>query len=266
MCLCVSLISCWQESRNVRFFKNTEVYKLAQAVGKENLKSIEKIVKENPELLNVTNEISGSNVLSLSLTLENFEAFKKLLELGADPNFVNPYSKRSILINACKFYWKPKPYSIDLRYIELLLEYGANPNYVVEEKITDEEGISYMPTSPLIQASSLSLDMVKLLIKAGADPYKKLKENQKAPFSESLSGNKFDIIYYFIDSLGVNLKEPLYVVNQKPSNEIVEFYIQDYIEIHMGYVEGTEAYIKKQQLIQKLESMGVDFRNYTYKH
>lgn len=282
MSLCLSLISCGQENRNVKFFKDTEAYELAQAVETENLSTIEKLVKENPELLNITNDTSGSNVLSLSLTLENFEAFKKLLELGADPNFVNPYSKRSILIEACKFYWKPESYTIDLRYIELLLQYGANPNYVVEENLTDEKGRSYMATSPLMEASRLDLGMVKLLIKAGADPYKKLEQNQKTPFSQSLSGNKFDIANYFIDSLKVDVKQPMAIVIQKPSNKEVEFYIQDYVVNKFlnakltGNTEEMERLKKENpkmeeanqegwEFIQKLKSMGVDFRNYNYK-
>ncbi|MFV0531912.1 MAG: hypothetical protein ACK5MD_10815 [Flavobacteriales bacterium] len=153
------LCQLWTRKPECDFFKDTEAYELARAIEKEDLHTIEKLVKENPELLNITNETSGSNMLSLSLTLENFEAFKKLLELGAKPNFVNPYSKRSILIDACKFYWKPESYTIDLRYIDLLLQYGANPNYVVEENLTDEKGHSYVATSPLIEASKLDLGM-----------------------------------------------------------------------------------------------------------
>lgn len=77
--LCLSVVSCGQENRNVRFFKGTEAYELAKSVEKENLDTIEKLVKENRKLLSVTNETTGSNILDLSLTLENFEAFKKLL-------------------------------------------------------------------------------------------------------------------------------------------------------------------------------------------
>lgn len=280
--LCLSLTSCGQESRNVRFFKDTEAYKLAQAVEKEDLNKIEKLVKENPELLNITNETSGSNVLDLSLTLENFEAFKKLLELGANPNFVNPYSKRSVLIEACKFYWKPTSYTIDLRYIELLLQYGADPNYTVEEDLTDEKGRSYMATSPLMEASRLDLAMVKLLIKAGADPYKKLKQNQETPFASSVLSGNYDISNYFIDSLKVDVKQPMAVVIQKPSNKLVEFYIQDYVvnkflkakligdkeemeRLKSENPKMEEANQAGWEFIEKLESMGVDFKNYDYK-
>ncbi|EIM72006.1 ankyrin [Nitritalea halalkaliphila LW7] len=187
--LCLSFMGCGQETnKNVSYFEGTEAYELAKAVEVNDTQKINHLVEGKSELLDVSNPISGSNVLGLSLTIENFEAFKKLLELGADPNFVNPYSKRSILIDACKFYWKPEPYSIDLRYVKLLLKYGANANYTVEEDHTDEKGRSYMATSPLMEASKLDLEMVKLLIKAGADPHKKVKTKSKNSLFIDING------------------------------------------------------------------------------
>ncbi|SNR84394.1 ankyrin repeat domain-containing protein [Flavobacterium sp. ov086] len=261
------VVGCKQENRNVTFFKDTKAYDLAKAVEKEDLDKIESIVQNDKKLLEVIDPVSGSNVLSLALTLENFESFKKLLELKANPNFINPLTKRSILIDACTFYNKPEPYTIDLRYIRLLLEKGANPNYILENDFTDKEGNYHMATSALHEASALDLGMVKILIKAGANPYKKLEQNQSTPFSSALKGfkNKFEITNYYIDSLNVDLKEPLGIVNRQPSNELVEFYIQDYINKFFSYEKGTEGYQKTQKLIEKLKNKGVNFNNYEYK-
>lgn len=265
--ICFLLVSCKHETNNVYFFKDTEAYNLAQAVENEDLDKIEKLVKEDSKILEVVDAISNSNVLSLALTLENFDSFKKLLELGANPNFINPLTKRSVLIDACTFYNKPEPYTIDLRYISLLLKYGANPNYVVENDFTDKEGNYYMATSALHEASMLDIAMVKILIKAGANPYKRIEQNQSTPFSSALKGfkNKFEIINYYIDSLDVNVKAPLSIVNRQPSNELVELYVQDYINKFFAYEQGTDGYIKTQKLIKKLESKGVNFKDYDYK-
>lgn len=282
--LFLSLTSCRQENRNVRFFKNTEAFRLAQAVEKEDLNKIEKTVKENPELLDITNNTTGSNVLDLSLTLEKFEAFKKLLELGANPNFVNPYSKRSILIEACKFYWKPEPYSIDLRYIELLLQKGANPNYALEKNFTNEKGHYQRATSAIHEASKLDLEMVKLLIKHGADPYKRLEQHQNPPFYEALSGlgNNIEISNYFIDSLKVNINEPLAIFENEDTKKKKVIYIQDVVvnkflkakligdkkemeRLKLENPKMEEANQAGWEFIEKLESMGVDFKNYNYK-
>jgi hypothetical protein len=271
-------MSCKRESKNVRFFRDTEAYALAKAIEKNDVIQIEKIVKEKPELLEVTNPITGSNALNLALILENYDAFKKLLELGANPNFINPYTQRSILINACNFYWKPKPYSIDLCYIKLLLEKGADPNYAVEKDFINEKGHYQMATSAIHEASGLDLEMLKLLIKYGANPYKKLEQDQATPFIFSLRGfkNKFKIANYFIDSLSVNPQK--FVINDKKGAwSIQDYVINEFLKTKLkGDMDEIEKLKQKYpgieeenqeawKFIKKLENLGVDFKNYEYK-
>lgn len=279
---CLSLMSCGQESKNVKYFKSTEAYELAQVVEKNDTLEIKKIVNKNRKLLEVTNPISGSNVLDLAVILENYEAFKTLIDLGANPNFINPFTKRSVLIDATKFYWKPEPYSIDLRYMELLLQKGANPNYALEKDFTNEKGIYQRATSAIHEASKLDLGMVKLLIKYGADPYKKLEQHQNPPFYHSLSGTEFDISNYYIDSLKVNISEPLAIFENEDTKKKNVVYIQDVVvnkflkaklqgnTVEMGRLKSENSKIEEAnqngwEFIQKLESMGVDFKNYSYK-
>jgi ankyrin repeat protein len=245
------LFSCGQESKIVKYFKDTEAYELAQSVEKNDTLEIKKIVKENSNLLEVTNPISGSNVLDLAVILENYEAFKALIDLGANPNFINPLTERSVLINACKFYWKPEPYTIDLRYMDLLLQKGANPNYALEKDFTNEKGIYQRATSAIHEASKLDLRMVKVLIEYGADPYKKLKQHQNPPFYDALTGfgNRIEISEYFIDSLKVNINEPLAVIEigvTKKKNVIfildvvMKYTVNSYIESKIKYLDLQE--------------------------
>lgn len=253
----LGVVGCGQDSRNVAFFKDTEAYELAKAVEKEDLKEIEILIKENPKLLDITNPVSGSNILALCLYVEKFESFKKLLELGANPNFINPYTKYSILIDACKPFGSSLEWIKDNRYVELLLQYGANPNYAVQEEFTNEKGIHISATSPLIRASSLDLNLVKLLIKNKAD-YKK-RVRGESPFAQAIFSAKSDMIYYYIDTLKVDIHEPMRI---RDSDSL---FIQDYIKKFMAYQEDSEGYNQKQKLIKYLESKGVDFRNYIYK-
>ena len=271
-------VSCRQEdvSRNTAFFKDTKAYDLAKAVEKGDLETIEKLVKEDSTLLEFSNPVSGSNVLVLCIYVEQFESFKKLLELGANPNFINPYTKYSILIDAIKPFGSQFEWRKETEYAELLLEYGANPNYAVENEFTNEKGHHVSATSPLMKASDLYLDLVKLLIKKNANPYKKLGERQSTPFGEALESSNFDIIYYYIDSLKVDIFQPLYI----RSND--SLFIQDYVVNKFTKAklmkDATEVERLKQenegieelnqdlwQLIKKLESMGVGFKNYEYK-
>lgn len=266
LCFGISLLSCsLMTGRNTKFFKETKAYELAKAVENGNLKKTERLVKKDPSLLEVTNPISGSNVLALCLYVEQFESFEKLLQLGADPNFTNPYTNYSILINSIMPFGSSSEWIKDNRYAKTLLEYGADPNYSVDKDFVNEKGHYISATSPLIKASSLNLDLVKLLVSHGANPYSKLIEDQRIPFASSVSASKFDIINYYIDSLNVDVLKPMRVVVRKPENIEVTYYIQDYIKRFMSYKEGSEGYKKREQLISKLENMGVDFENYEYK-
>ncbi len=261
--------SCGQKgSRNVAFFKDTRAYELAKAVERGALQKIQELVSQDSTLLIVTNTVSGSNVLTLCLYVEQFESFKKLLELGADPNSINSYDKYSILIDAIKYFGTQFEWREDYRYAELLLEYGADPNYVVEDSFTNERGSYVMASSPLMKASAMNLELVKTLIEYGADPYRKQGAKQLTPFGSAIRATQFEIIYYFIDSLEVDIYQPI-TVRSKDS-----IFIQDYIvdKRMLKIIRAEESSVidtvgneEKWKLIEYLESKGVDFVNYKYK-
>ncbi len=121
-----------------------------------------------------------------------------------------------------------------------------------------------------MEASSLNLDLVKMLIKYGADYNKKIGSHE-TPFSEAVDSAKNDIIYYFIDTLGVDVNQPMSTVVQKPANKEVTFYIQDYIMTNLMYRKLRNSKVdieidrERWELIQYLETKGVDFKNYNYR-
>ncbi len=261
--------SCGQkDSRDVAFFKDTPAYELAKAVEKGDLRKIEKLVKRDSSLLEVAEPEFGSNILVTCIYLEQFESFKKLLELGADPNFINPYDKHSVLIDAIVPFGSSFEWIEDNRYAELLLEYGADPNYAIESEFTNEKGRYVEAESPIMRAAALNLDVVKTLIRSGADPNRKLGENLRTPFGEALRATKVEIVYYFIDTLKVDIHQPLFIRTKD------SLFIQDYIvtkktlkKIRAGEINGKDIKITKERwdLIKYLESKGVDFVNYEYK-
>jgi ankyrin repeat protein len=277
-----SLSSCAQENRYVAAFKDTKAYPLAKAVEREDLDEIERLVRQDSALMEFANPVNGSNVLVLSIDTEKYESFKKLLELGANPNFINPYTRHSVLIDAIQPFGSQFEWRKDNRYVELLLEYGADPNYAVENDFTNEKGYHIRATSPLMEASSLNLEAVKLLVKHGADPNKRLEENQSTGLSRAVRRGNIDIINYYLDSLKVDVHQPMSTVIRKPDNEKITYFIQDYIvnkftkaklmgdtaemeRLKQQNEDIEEANEELWQLIQKLEKMGVDFKNYDYK-
>lgn len=239
-------------NRYVEYFKDTPAYELAKAVNSGNLNKIERIVKKNPELLEYNEPNFGINALNLAIDIGNYQSFKKLLELGANPNSINPKTKTTPLIESATYF---DGYNYDLRYMQLLLDYGADPNYAVEEEIINDDGVHQEQISPLMKANTLNLDMVKLLIKYGADPYKRVGENRINPIRNAFWGNhnKYEIIDYYIDTLEVNIKDYIYITTNKDT-----LYIQDMINKRLHDPKMLE-------LKEKLEKMGVDFVNYDYK-
>ena len=279
--LSLSLSSCAQDDRYVDAFKDTKVYELAKAVAREDLKDIERIVKKELTLMEFTESTYGSNVLVLSVNIESFKSFEKLLELGSNPNFINPYTKYSVLIKSIQPFGSQFEWRKDNRYIELLLKYGADPNYAVENDFTNEKEHRIQAKSPLMEASTLDLEAVKILIENGADPHKKF-DDQSTGFTKAVRRGKIEIMNYYIDSLKVDVHQPMRIVIRKPKNDKVTYYIQDYIvnkftkarlmgdtdemlKFKREYEGIEEANEELWQFIKKLEGMGVDFKNYDYK-
>ena len=255
--------SCSQTSKKnqkyINLYKDTPVQFLVKAINDNDLTEIDRIVKKNPELLNYTYKKYGSGVLGICLDLEKYNSFKKLLELGANPNYINTINHYSILIEAITPFGSALEWREDNRYAKLLLEYKANPNYVVQE--FEKNGLHYSGASPLNKASSINFEMVKELIKYGAN--KDNRVDGELPFGEAVSSRQFDIIYYYIDSLHTDVNEPLSIV-KRYDGKYAEYYIQDYIKMYMSFKPNSKSENKKQELIKKLEAKGVDFKNYHY--
>lgn len=220
----------------------------------------------------------------MSIYLGRYDSFKKLIELGADVNSINPITQKSKLISACKYYDYPEPYTIELKYLKLLLEKGADPNYVIENNVKDKNGIRRgLATSALMSAARIDLELVKLLLKHGANPHKKLKEGRRSLLSATLHGNnnRIPIASYLIDSLKIDPSDTLTCILRKPSNEWTVFYIQDYLVNHYIWAKLTNDTISINELknrnprievanqddlkfIEKLQESGVDFINHKY--
>ncbi|MCH8027118.1 MAG: ankyrin repeat domain-containing protein [candidate division Zixibacteria bacterium] len=266
LCLCTE--SCGQgENRYVAYFKDTPAYNLAKAIKKNDLEKVEILIKQDSTLLQLTEPEFGNSVLALAVNVESFESFEKLLELGADANSMNPFTNYSVLMTSIRPFGSSLEWRDDNRYAELLLQNGADPEYAVEKFFIGEKRRVW-PDSPLMKASRSNLEMVKILIKYGADPFRKLGQEQQTPFGAALSRSRYDIIYYFIDTLEVDIHQPLSIRNKD------SLFIQDYIvkkkilaKIRAREVNGKDIQITKEswELIKYLESKGVDFVNYEYK-
>jgi len=259
----LGLSNCEDSSdRVLDFYKGTKAYPLAKAVAKGDTEEIEELVKEDSSLLRYDNPKIGINVLFLAVYKKQYGSLKKLLELGGDANSIDNLSKYSLLIETIESFSSKDDWKEGKKYLDLLFEYKANPNYIVNDFVSNK-GISYIGKSPISEASQTHLTLFKYLLSKNADH--KIRVDNELPFGNALSSRNFEIIYYYIDTLKVDVNEPINIIIQKPYDNKVTLYIQDYLNQYMNYIEGTESDKKKQVLIKKLESMGVDFKNYEYK-
>ena len=265
-----------QGSKNyIDFFRDTEAFNLAKAVDKEDLYKISELVKANQSLLKVTNSIDGSNVLGLSIHSERYRSFQKLIELGADPNFINPITSHSILMDAIKPFGSELEWREENKYAYILLNTGADPNYIIKEDYTNSKGHRISAGSALYKASRLNLDLVKSLISFGADPKVKIGSRNRTPLGNALKAGKFDIAEYYIDSIGIDFTEPLYT-GKKDTLYIQDFIVNKFTKARLRGDEAELARLKDEnksimsdntrrwQLIEKLELSGVEFVNYDY--
>lgn len=134
-----------------KMFLDPDVRKLAQYAGEGNLTKLDELVKQGVNVNSSGNQ--GATPLFWALRNENFSGFKRLLELGADPNIV--FADSSIM------HWAAR--HKDIRFLQLALKFKGNPDlYAGNPKKT-----------PIFNTISVeggdNLPALELLLKSGAD-------------------------------------------------------------------------------------------------
>lgn len=117
-------------------YDGTVVKDLAKYVKKNDTIAIVEFLKDNPNVsIDTKDRYFGHSLLMFAIFNGKYEAFHCLLNHGADPNLISDYRKRAPLYFAAT-YCGPK-YERDARYCKELLEKGANPNYcyVIHEAV-----------------------------------------------------------------------------------------------------------------------------------
>ncbi len=74
-----------------RLFQDTPAWSLAKAVWDNDIRTIRQKVNENPKILNYQDPKYGNTLLHMSIYNNNYESFKELLKLGANPNIADSF-------------------------------------------------------------------------------------------------------------------------------------------------------------------------------
>lgn len=174
---------------------------MAKAIQEGNTKKIKELVKKGFNL-STDSSYGGDMFIELAAYHGTLETVKTLVDLGADPKIGGPLiiaayrgeedilkyliSQGSALTNPTG--WTALHAAASgghAKIVEYLLTQGQNPN------AQDEDG-----ESPLMYAAQTNIDVVRVLINAGADPFLQDNKDQTA-LKWAMNSSRQDVISYF---------------------------------------------------------------------
>lgn len=233
--------------RDVRIFKGSPVWDIALAIRDNDTANVKKLLDGKPKsFLDYREKYFGQSLLNWAVYRDNYNSAKILAELGANPNLKSNYSTSAIIHAADK----DEP-----TYLKLLLKHGADPNAIADiDKPQDLR-------TPLIAASFKSLENVKLLIEAGANPnyIHRTKrgniggENIQSALIYAFRGDKIAIVKYLLIDVGVDFD---YIFNTTIEGKPITIltYLRD-----MPFPLESEEYKMKMDVVNYLKSKGMDY-------
>lgn len=249
---------------NIEIYKDTPVWELAVAVRDEKTKTIEKIVKDKPELLNYQEPKYGATLLLWAVGREKYKSAETLLKSGADPDIASTTEGETPLFQAASYSWVDNDYKKDPKYVKLLLSYGADPN---KNYIGHNRGIIESGTSPLMNSIGCSIEKTKALVEGGADINYKTKSGHTAAIkaldnagpTSTLEGMQY--AYYLIAEKKAKVNEPYYSTENNrmlDDDPNVKFYPVDILR-NCTRKLGSEEYKIKMQIVDEFVRQGVNY-------
>jgi ankyrin repeat protein len=157
-------------------FPDLQMRALAKAAGDGNIRKIEQLVKEGVSV----NARGTQGVTPLYWARRNYKGFKRLLELGADPNVV--YADGNSVMHAATELR-------DRRILRAALEHGGNPNLVSGDS---------MRQTPIFDAMLPGVDMVDILLQHGADINARESFDSTPVLSAAKIGD-YEMVYHLLE-------------------------------------------------------------------
>lgn len=246
---------------NINIYRDTPVWELALAVKKQRIKTIEKIAKENPELLDYQEPTYDTTLLLWAIGTERYKAAESLLMNGADPNIASTIRGETPLFVAAGYSWVDNNAKKDAKYVKLLLSYGADPNI----NYTKEDSIIELGTSPLMRSIRSGIDKTKALVEAGADINHKTQSGTTVAIialsaggpNATLEGTEY--AHYLIVEKKTQVIEPYYrrkVYGNEDPNE--EFFPVDILR-NWVYDLDSERHKIKMEIVEEFARQGINY-------
>jgi uncharacterized protein len=208
-------------------FPDENVRALARAAGKGDIKEVEKLIASG---INV-NAKGKKNTTPLFWARKNYKGFKRLLELGADPNMVYDEDTTIML-------WVVV--DEDIRFLKAMLEHGANPNL---------KGGAYFGGTPIFTALKMGKERIDLLLNAGAD-INAQDQFGITPLTAAVDLPDFEIARYLMER-GAD-----YRIVAPSGNTMIKS-----LRVNMGrFNPGSKTEKEQKEFIDWLEAQGIRVR------
>ena len=225
-----------------RLFQDTPAWELAKAVQDGRICKIKSILQEDSTLINYQEPRFGETLLMLSIWNDDYKSFITLLESNADVNIYDKYDGTSAIILTCE-------YNLGVKYVQKLLEYGANPNDI---EVGDRRKGNYTRYTPLRGAARLGdIESVRLLLQVGADV------NYYDEFGSCALGQALKLGYYDIVLLllkhGAQILKPIGTYATGLPMYPLEIMRTDI------YPLGSKEYQAKMEVVKYLKEQGIDY-------
>lgn len=243
---------------DINIYKDTEAWELALAVKGEEVKEIEKILREKPELVNYQDPKYGATLLLWSVGMEKYESAEALLKCGADPDIASTDDGKTPLYVAAGFSWIDNDFKKDPKYVKLLLNYGADPNktYTATENNSMDRG-----ESPLMNSIGCGIEKTKALVEGGADINYKQENGYTAAVSALGSFAGPEYAYYLVVEKKAKVNEP-YVrseeMTMRGDDPDEKLYPVDGLR-QWVFDLNSEEYKMKMEIVAECERQGADY-------
>jgi hypothetical protein len=246
---------------DINIFNDSVAWDLAKAVDKQNTNRITEIAKTNPEALDYQDPKYGVTLLIWAVGTEKFNSAEALLKGGSDPNIVSDYFGYTALFLASGYSWIDNAAKKDAKYVELLLQYDADPNicYTGDKKVN----ITNFGTSPLMESILSGLDKTKALVDAGADLNYKMESGMTAAIEALRAGGPNATIdamryaHYLIAEKKASVIDPYKTMWNNNLSE-KNYYPVDILRNWLPKLD-SEEYTLKMDIIQEFAYQGVDY-------
>ncbi|MDE5880276.1 MAG: ankyrin repeat domain-containing protein [Muribaculaceae bacterium] len=223
-----------------RLFQGTEAWQLAKAAEMKDIRRVNQLLDDNPELANIADSVYGNTLLMLAIINQDYNLFKTLLENGANVNYYNLYNGNSPLIEACDYKENDPVFAMDL------IEYGANVNDTSPKHRT--------PLMAAVRWGNRTL--IEYLIKKGANI------DYKADIGTNILGQSLVSWEYATTLLllenGADYTATVYNTVDEHGKLTVPLSILEALRCAIPDW-GTSGYRKKKEIIKFLKERGLDY-------